>query len=271
MLLMPADGFAGQSAIPETVVIKAGSFIAGSDAKQREYGYRLDEKAYGHSITRQQKWYDGERQLQEIELPQYSITRTAITNEQYEVFVRETGHRRPFVSKTTWKSYGLAHPWTRARKYNWKTSKAPAKRKTHPVVLVSHDDASSYARWLSAKTGRKWRLPSEIEWEKAMRGTDGRYFPWGSRFDASRLNSHDLGPFSTTAVGSYPSGESPYKVLGGAGQIYEWTSDKENNNRYIVKGGSWDDKGCGVCRSAARHSRPANLKHILIGFRLVTN
>ena len=59
-------------------------------------------------------------------------------------------------------------------------------------------------------------------------------------------------------------------MMDAAGQVYEWTSTKADvKGRYVVKGGSWDDKGCGVCRPAARHSRPKDIKHILIGFRLV--
>ena len=112
-------------------------------------------------------------------------------------------------------------------------------------------------------------MPDELEWEKAARGTDGRYFPWGNAFDASLLNSHDAGPFDTVPVGRYPSGASPYGLLDAAGQVFEWTETVGGTRRYIVKGGSWDDKGCGVCRPAARDSRPADIKHILIGFRLV--
>ena len=58
-------------------------------------------------------------------------------------------------------------------------------------------------------------------------------------------------------------------MLDAAGQVFEWTSITAARRRFIVKGGSWDDKGCGVCRPAARHSRPADIKHILIGFRLI--
>ena len=70
-------------------------------------------------------------------------------------------------------------------------------------------------------------------------------------------------------MGSYPSGASPFGLLDGAGQVFEWTSTPKGKSRYLVKGGSWDDKGCGVCRPAARHGRPKYIKHILIGFRLV--
>jgi formylglycine-generating enzyme required for sulfatase activity len=69
-------------------------------------------------------------------------------------------------------------------------------------------------------------------------------------------------------VGSFPNGASPFGILDAAGQFFEWTA--AGKGRAIVKGRSWDDKGCGVCRSAARHGRPVELKHISIGFRLVS-
>ena len=163
----------------------------------------------------------------------------------------------------------MIHPYERTRRHAWSAQSYPPGRAEHPVVLISHGDALAYARWLSRKTGRSWRLPTELEWEKAARGTDGRIFPWGDGFDPARLNSHDQGPFDTLPVGSFPKGQSPYGLLDAAGQVFEWTSSPGNPGRFLVKGGSWDDKGCGVCRSAARHARPADLKHILIGFRLV--
>ncbi|WP_246116816.1 formylglycine-generating enzyme family protein [Denitrobaculum tricleocarpae] len=265
---VPKSGVPGPG-LPETVVIPAGPFFAGSDSAERETGYRLDEAAYGHSVTRQNGWYDRERPRGEQTLPAFAITKTTITNQQYAAFVAETGHRAPDVTPGTWRGYGLIHPYERTRRHAWDDGSPPAGRAQHPVVLVSHADALAYAAWLSRKTGMTWRLPSELEWEKAARGADGRLFPWGDDFDQSRLNSHDQGPFDTLPVGRFPEGQSPYGLLDAAGQVFEWTSSPGNTGRYLVKGGSWDDKGCGVCRPAARHARPENLKHILIGFRLV--
>ncbi|MGI9464251.1 MAG: formylglycine-generating enzyme family protein, partial [Aestuariivirgaceae bacterium] len=231
--------------------------------------YQLDEKAYGHSRTRERKWYAREGPLKTVSLERFEITETLITNDLYSLFVRLTGHRRPSVTPKVWKGYGLVHPFSRAKRHIWQTNKPPRGRGDHPVVLVSYRDAEAFAGWLSDVTGQKWRLPSEVEWTKAARGVDGRWFPWGNKFDASRLNSHDNGPFDTMPVGSFKDGASPFGLLDAAGQVFEWTSTAAGKNRFIVKGGSWDDKGCGVCRPAARHSRPENLKHILIGFRLV--
>jgi len=173
------------------------------------------------------------------------------------------------IDTKTWASYKLVHPYQRTRRHAWRNGMPPDGRMEHPVVLVSHNDASAYAVWLSERTGVKWRLPSEAEWMKAARGTKGQLFPWGDDFKPGLLNSHDQGPFDTVPVGRYPAGASPFGLLDAAGQVFEWTSTSAGKGRFIVKGGSWDDKGCGICRPAARHSRPETLKHILIGFRLV--
>lgn len=253
----------------KTVTIPAGSGIVGSDQKERELGYRLDEAAYGHSITRKNGWYDDEPRRQQVVLKEFSIMKTLVTNRLYARFVADTGHRVPFVDAKTWAGYRLVHPYSRARRFNWQNGRPPAGREDHPVVLVSHSDAVAFARWLSDKTGKKWRLPRYNEWEVAARGRAGLYFPWGQRFDPNLLNSHDKGPFDTMPVGSFPAGASPFGVLDMAGQVFEWTSTPRGKTRWYVKGGSWDDKGCGVCRPAAAHTRPAKIKHILIGFRMV--
>lgn len=254
---------------PETITIPAGSFISGSNREERKYAYDLDETAYGHDRTRQAKWYENEFPRHEEVTGTYKITKTPVTNAQYASFISATNYPAPFVSEKEWQNFGLIHSYKRVQKYQWKNGSYPLGMENHPVVLVSHVDAIAYANWLSSQTGEDWRLPSEIQWEKAARGADGRMFPWGDEFNPSHLNSHDKGPFSTTEISSFPSGNSPYGLSDAAGQVFEWTGTQHRNGRYIVKGGSWDDKGCGVCRPAARHERPDNLKHILIGFRLV--
>ena len=260
---------ARELAAPEVVSITEGAFVAGSNRVEREAAYRLDEAAYGHGRTRESGWYERERQRATHRLPAFQITRAPITNAQYELFVAATGHPIPDVDEATWKGYRLIHPFARTRRHAWRDGHPPEGRANHPVVLVSHADAEAYAAWLSAQSGKNWRLPSELEWEKAARGVDGRRFPWGDEFDPYRLNSHDLGPFDTLPVGRYPAGASPFGLLDAAGQVFEWTNSPGNPGRFLVKGGSWDDKGCGVCRPAARHARPQAIKHILIGFRLV--
>ncbi len=257
--------------VPETILVPAGPVIVGSDRAEREFAYRLDEAAYGHSRTREWLWYENEPRRQRKATRSFRITKTPITNAQYAAFVAATGHPVPDVDASDWRSLRLVHPYERTRRYAWVDGGPPEGREPHPVVLVSHADAKAYAAWLSTETGQSWRLPSEREWEKAARGSDGLRFPWGNDWNPERLNSHDAGPFDTLPVGSFPEGGSPFGLLDGAGQVFEWTSSSAGELRYIVKGGSWDDSGCGICRPAARHARPATLKHILIGFRLVTD
>lgn len=254
---------------PETVTIPAGSFISGSDRDEREIAYSLDEKAYGHSVTRKNKWYENELPRASRETASFDIMINLVTNSDYARFVAETSHPPPTVDANTWKAYRLIHPYERTRKFQWQDGNMPAGRGDHPVTMVAITDARAYASWLSSKTGQTWRLASEIEWEKAMRGTDGRIFPWGNEWSADLLNSHDKGPFDTVPVGSFPKGASPYGVRDAVGQLFEWVSDSPRAGRHWVKGGSWDDKGCGVCRPAERHQRPSDIKHILVGFRLV--
>ncbi len=254
--------------IPETVAVPSGRFVAGSARAEREAAYRLDERAYGHRVTRKNRWYEGETPKTPT-LAAFRIMRNLVTNTEYAAFTAATGHKPPDVDAETWAGYRLNHPYARTRRHAWIDGRPPAGRADHPVVLVSHRDARAYAAWLGRETGLAWRLPSEAEWEKAARGPDGRRFPWGEAFDPARLNSADRGPFDTVAVGSFPGGASPYGMLDAAGQVFEWTATASGRDRFIVKGGSWDDKGCGVCRPAARHGRPAAIKHILIGFRLV--
>lgn len=259
-----------QIPVPETVPIPRGDFVMGSDRAEREAAYVFDERAYRHDATRRGHWYESEANRGTATLPGFRITRTPITNAQYAAFVAATGHRAPNVLPETWAGYRLNHPYSRTRRHAWTGGGPPAGRAAHPVVLVSRGDTVAYAAWLGRVTGSTWRLPTEAEWEKAARGADGRRFPWGETFEPRRLNSADKGPFDTVEVGRFPGGASPFGLLDAAGQVFEWTATPAAGaGRFIVKGGSWDDKGCGVCRPAARHGRPAGIKHILIGFRLV--
>lgn len=263
------DGPPIPPAWPAVVEVTAGRFIMGSDDEEREAAYRMDEVAYGHGTTRDRAWYAREIFRREVETGAYYIMQWPVTNDLYAMFIAATGRPAPFLDEATWNSYGLVHPYNLAQRHMWVDGRPPEERGRHPVVLVSHSDASAFAAWLSLETGDNWRLPTEAEWEKAARGIYGRRFPWGDEFDPERLNSHDAGPFDTTVAGGNLSGISAFGMLDAAGQVYEWTNTLAADGRFIVKGGSWDDKGCGICRPAARHSRPATLKHILIGFRLV--
>ncbi|ROR32448.1 formylglycine-generating enzyme required for sulfatase activity [Inmirania thermothiophila] len=232
----------------------------GSTQEERALAYALD-LARGSTAARDYAWFENETRRR-VHLAAFRIDRTPVTQADYARFVAATGHPVPTVRAAEWQGYGLVHPYATALRFVWRDGRPPPGRADHPVVLVTHADAVAYCRWRGA------RLPTEAEWEKAARGTDGRYWPWGNRFDPVRLNSRDAGPFETEPVGSRPAGASPWGVLDMAGQVFEWTATPcpDRDGAWIVKGGSWDDFP-GVTRGAARHCRPAGLKHVLIGFR----
>lgn len=260
----------GLSVVSEVVRIPDSTFYIGSTDSEREQAYRIDAAAYKVDVTRDQRWYEHELPLQKVRLRGFDIMRTPVTNAQYAAFVKDSGYDAPDVDVVDWQTYGVNFTFESTRKYAWGENGYGVGRDSHPVVLVSYYDAQAYAKWLSEKTGQYWRLPREREWELAARGSDGRAYPWGNSFNPAKANTADLGPHDTLPVGSFARGASPFGVLDMAGQVYEWTETPGEGGRMTVKGGgAWDDRGCGVCRAAARHHRRADMKHILIGFRLV--
>jgi serine/threonine-protein kinase len=96
-----------------------------------------------------------------------------------------------------------------------------------PVLLVDWFDALAYCRWRSEVEGVTVRLATEAEWEKAARGTDGRFFPWGDRFDPTFCHMRESRPFAQQPepVGAFPTDESPYGVRDMAGGVREWVGD----------------------------------------------
>ena len=117
-----------------------------------------------------------------------------------------------------------------------------------PVISISWHDAQAYCAWLSKREGRSFRLPTETEWEKAARGVDGRWFPWGNRLDPSLCNMRESrrdrpGPVS---VEGYVTDVSVYGVRGMAGNTRDWTATEvtqgegeEARVSCVVRGGSW--------------------------------
>ncbi|MGH8066837.1 MAG: formylglycine-generating enzyme family protein [Candidatus Entotheonellia bacterium] len=270
LVLIPPCGTqslaAQTAALTPMVLVPAGPFIMGSTPAEREYGYSLDEHR-GSSVARANRWFEHEARTSR-QLDAFLIDVCPVNNADFKGFVDATGHPPPFVTQESWAGYHLIHDYDTVQRFLWKNRTYPHGRGRHPVVLVSQADATAYCEWRGTQEKRKLRLPTEAEWEKAARGPDGHIFPWGDEFDAARLNSADKGPYDTVPVGSYPDGKSPYGLYDMAGQVFEWTSTpaEQRPGSFIVKGGSWDDLP-GVTRAAARHSRPATLKHILIGFR----
>lgn len=132
-----------------------------------------------------------------VDLPAYRIDKYLVTNAQYARFIAATGHRPPL---------------------DWKDGKIPQGTLLHPVTMVNWYDAAAYAKWAGK------RLPTEAEWEKAARGTDGRRWPWGNTMEPTRLNTY-YNAGSATDVNTYTNGVSPYGVFDMAGNVNEWTED----------------------------------------------
>ncbi len=142
----------------------------------------------------------------------------------------------------------------------------------HPVTNVSWYGAQAYCRYYDK------RLPTEAEWEKAARGTDGRAYPWGDNLDPHKLNS-DCRIGDTTPVGNYPTGVSPYWAYDMAGNVWEWVADWYRaypgspyqspffGEKYkVVRGGSWNHPGSDARTTCRDIAHPARRIHV-VGFR----
>ncbi|MEK7443198.1 MAG: SUMF1/EgtB/PvdO family nonheme iron enzyme [Chloroflexota bacterium] len=163
----------------ELIRIPAGEFWMGSDKSQDESAG--DEECPPHRV----------------ELGEFYIARTLITNRQYDVFAR-------LIQK----------------KFDVPTGKGD-----HPAVNVSWRHAVWFCNWLSERTEKNFCLPSEAQWEKAARGDDGRVYVWGDEWDGRKANTMDGGARMTTRVGMYsPQGDSVFGVTDMLGNVWEWTS-----------------------------------------------
>jgi serine/threonine-protein kinase len=202
-----------------------------------------------------------------VRLNDFWIDRTEVTNRQYEQCVQAGACRASTCA-----------------------GRSELDGANHPVVCVDWEQARAYCAWVGA------RLPTEAEWEKAARGTDGRTYPWGNTFDGSQLNfcdkncefdwkdaASDDGYARTAPVGSYPAGASPYGALDMAGNVWEWVADwyaadyysrsternppgPDSGQYRVLRGGSWWDDRDRV-RSALRAGHDPSDGHYDYGLR----
>jgi serine/threonine-protein kinase len=227
------------------IKIPAGAFTMGADSSE------ADEQP-SHTVT----------------LPAYYVSKYPVTNEEYQVFVKEKGYEAPYVDE----------PW--AKPYNWDPFRKtfPAGKGKHPVVLVSYEDALAYCEWAGK------RLPTEAEWERAAKGANQRMYPWGNGEPNSGLCNFASNERSTTDVSAYAAGASPVGAFDMAGNVWEWCRDsydagfyKEGNNandpccdkatgRKVIRGGSWVNMADAL-RCTNRHSSAPDKKSGVIGFR----
>jgi formylglycine-generating enzyme required for sulfatase activity len=171
-----------------------------------------------------------------VELAAFELSRTPVTNAQYAAFVTGGGAAPP----PHWPAPG-----------------------DHPVTFVDWFDAAAFCAWAGG------RLPTEAEWEKAARGTDGRTYPWGDEDDTGRAAvGAGLKGASPCTVGSHPAGASPYGLLDMAGNVWEWVETEYADGERVLRGGSFASPGLRWARCAMRsHSRPRRVQ-AHIGFRV---
>lgn len=209
----------------------------------------------------------GEDPPHRVFLEAYYMDRFEVTNARYLKFVEGARHRTPqhYIDPL----YDL-----------WIGANMPPAVADRPVVNVDWYDAAAYCKWAGK------RLPTEAEWEKAARGTDGRIYPWGNEPPtAARLNFEQKWAGSETLrpVGSFGAGSSPYGVHDLAGNVAEWVSDWYDAGYYrvaperdprgpaagsakILRGGSWTNHAATV-RATARHADDPEGRNGDIGFR----
>ena len=202
-----------------------------------------------------------------IHLRPFLIDRCEVTTRRFGEFVAATGRVTAAEADSS-----VSRSW---RSPGGRGAAEP----DHPVVYVTWDEARAYCGW------RGVRLPTEAEWEKAARGSDGRQWPWGPRPEASLANAWGPGdPYSgTSPAGSFPAGASPYGVHDMAGNVWEWCADWYDPDYYVVaprrdppgpergrlrvaRGGSWTNP-ITVLRTSNRHAVHPDDAGPSLGFR----
>lgn len=233
-----------------------------------------------------------ERPVHVVELDAFYIAKYEMTNGEWRKFRDDPGYE-----ETKFWPGGKVVPkdqvpyWTQAQNHGGGTPGSD----DYPLLGVNWDSATAYCNWLSAKTGKKYRLPTEAEWEKAARGTDQRRYPWGNSIDRSYANYTGAQKFDTGQwVGFYDgsrrgelqthSGESPYGAFDMAGNVMEWCQDWYSRNYYsvsprknpqgpasgayrVVRGGTFFMDPLDLRTYARSAAWPSFQAHRMIGFR----
>ncbi len=240
-------------------------------------------------------WND-ERPQRLVYLDTFWIYQNPVANAQFAAFVDASGHQTS-AEEIGWGWAWDGANWVQTGGAYWRAPEGPhsdiADRDDHPVVQMSWHDAAAYCQWAGG------RLPTEAEWEKAARGTDGRRFPWGDDpVTGDRANfcdancpmdwadqTRDDGYGRTSPVGSYPAGASPYGALDMAGNVWEWVADwyaadyysrapAENptgpasGESHVLRGGSWSSFD-GNLRTSNRGWYCPGCWYFINGFRCV--
>jgi formylglycine-generating enzyme required for sulfatase activity len=224
-----------------------------------------------------------ERPVHTVDVDAFYIGKFETTNGEWKKFRDDAGYDDPKY----WPG-GRVSPkdmipyWTQANNHGGATPDSDS----YPVLGVNWDSAVAYCNWLSAKTGKKYRLPTEAEWEKAARGTDQRRFPWGNEINHTFANYVETAKFDTgMKVGSFPAGASPYGAMDMAGNVMEWCSDWYARDYYasspgknpkgpatgayrVVRGGSFFVEAFDVRTYARSAAWPSFQALRMLGFRI---
>ncbi|MEM9387860.1 MAG: SUMF1/EgtB/PvdO family nonheme iron enzyme [Pseudomonadota bacterium] len=210
--------------------------------------------------------YGDKREPRELET--FWLARYPVTNAQFQAFIDARGYE-----EDRWWD-GLAKREASPRAGAWGESNRPRER-------VSWYDAVAYCRWLSEALGFEVRLPTEWEWERAARGTDGREYPWGAEYENGRANVLDGGRDGefmrqTTVVGLYRRGRSPYGIEDLSGNVREWCMNEYKqpertqiggDDPRVLRGGSWLG-GPDDARASGRGGFGPRFRRYYVGFRL---
>ena len=198
----------------------------------------------------------------------FVMSKYPITNEQFAIFAEAAdGYRNP----RWWAFSGHAQRF-------FKANGTPAKPRFAgdklPRENVNWYEAMAFANWLGAQLRMKIALPTIAQWQRAAKGDDDRYFPWGDDYDEERCNTVETGLKQTTPVDRYHKGASPYGVYDLAGNIWEWTlnaaaaAEDGRDQRRAVAGGSFVSS-CDRAQTSARYYLEPGIRYSSIGIRLV--
>jgi formylglycine-generating enzyme required for sulfatase activity len=209
------------------------------------------------------------RPERDIELSAFWADKFEVTNQQYQAFLLETGAQGPSDRRSA------------AKPYSWNGNTYPEGTALHPVVLVTWEEAVRFAQWMG-KT-----LPTEAQWERIARGTDGRHYPWGDTFHPDSLACPVSKP-AYNKVGVCSGDESPCGARDCASSVREWTNDWYDPEYYfrsssrvtdplgprggrerVVRGGSWREEAAIAGLTHRRSKMPPSSRSIDLGFRLV--
>ncbi len=220
--------------------------------------------------------YSAEKPVQKIYLDNYYIDKFLVTNAQFQKFVEETGYSTD-AEKAGGGMVRIGRRWKKIKDATWKIPDGltPIEgQENHPVSQVSYNDALAYCKWAGKD------LPTEAQWEKAARGTEGKDYPWGNHDPDDTIANFDNLIGATTPVQDYEKGKSPYGMYDAAGNVYQWCKDwygtgkrAEKNptgpvsgKEHVVKGGSFIE-GTESLRAANRDRYKPDYSSYLFGFR----